>query len=181
MNRFIVHHLPFIASLIPFLCTCSDQESEMEIDAPGSLLQLHYVDLELDSAEKAAVTGGQEHHSEDHCSFEPVRSGSELREFTVAIEKSSAHKGAESTLLSVNVSNIESPDCNLSARQLGPQSIMKIGDLVRSSVTVEIGYSCRQNVQGTYQIEVGSNGQIVAPDGRCAPVSESLSETPVSF
>lgn len=82
---------------------------------------------------------------------------------------------------SADVSNIESPDCNLSARQLGPQAVQEMGDLIQSSVTIELGYTCKQNTQGTFQVEIKSNGKIVAQDGRCEPVSESLSEEPVSF
>jgi len=160
---------------------CASSEVDMEVDTPGPLLSLHYVDLELDETEQNAVTGGQEFQSEDHCSFEPVRSGSELEEFVVGINRRSAHKGPRSTLLSLDITNLESPDCNLEARQLGPLAVVEMGELIRGSITVEIGYSCQQGIQGSYQIEVVSSGKIVAQDGRCAMVSESLAQAPVSF
>ena len=55
-------------------------------------------------------------------------------------------------LLSVDVSNIESPDCNLSDRPLGPQAVQEMGDLIQRSVTIEISYTCEQNTQGDFQV-----------------------------
>jgi hypothetical protein len=109
------------------------------------------MDLALDDEERNAIAGELEPQSEDRCSFEPVRSGSEIEEFVVGINLRSAHKGSQSTLLSLNITNLENPDCNLEARQFGPLAVVEMGELVRSSITVEIGYSCQQGIQGSIE------------------------------